>query len=259
MNKKQRIIGILVIGVILLGVMFFQNIKIYGKQFWYPTKQYLAINKNDDIQLSLVFVDGKRKAEEVEASLGTIAFLDENGKQYKSKNQKLKVLESNKVYGVYQIDLQLDKMEIGEYVLNQLICNGKEYEIGSIVLDVMDGMEDYEFELEMGPMTFGGTYGFTIKNTTKDTIKVLNLYYDFKGGKKEAIGINEEVPIGEKKYFTVDITELYGKNAVLSAYVELDINGETNNIILSVPTSSFEGLTKQDILDYIKEEGKSKK
>ena len=46
---------------------------------------------------------------------------------------------------------------------------------------------------------------------------------------------------------------------MLSAYVELDINGETNNIILSVPTSSFEGLTKQDILDYIKEEGKSKK
>ena len=159
MNKKQRIIGILVIGVILLGVMFFQNIKIYGKQFWYPTKQYLAINKNDDIQLSLVFVDGKRKAEEVEASLGTIAFLDENGKQYKSKNQKLKVLESNKVYGVYQIDLQLDKMEIGEYVLNQLICNGKEYEIGSIVLDVMDGMEDYEFELEPGDVLFLYTDG----------------------------------------------------------------------------------------------------
>lgn len=260
MSKKKIVISILAIGVILLGGLAFlylerENIKIYGKRFVYPTEQYLAVDKNDDIWLSLIFVDGKKKTEEMEASLETIVFIDKNGKQYKSKKQSMEVFENNKAYALYQIDLQLENMETGEYVFNHLLCNGNEYEIGSVVLDVINEMEEYEFEVGMSPKVYGGTYGFSIKNTKKDTIRVLNLYYDFKGnGQKNCIEINEDVPKGKEKEFTVDIKELYGKNTVLSAYIEIAINGEKNNIILSVPTTSFEGLSKQDILNYTEQE-----
>lgn len=258
MKNKIKVVIILGIMVGIAALAFWivnnEDLKIKGKFFVYETQQYLAFQNADEVSFSFVIIDGTSRDKKNEEILNGIMLLDKNGNQYAVDEVEKNELEKNRVYSVYSLNIKKADLPKGETVFQKVIMDGKELELGNVVIDIVEVKEkNVRDNLELGwfPFSSESDYLFSIKSDSND-ISVTKILYDLKGNKKyKEVELNQSLKKGKEEELSFEVDAFVEGHCSMRPIIELKKGENIYHILPTCETTSFHGLTKEEILEYI--------
>lgn len=256
MKNKIKVVIVLgvMIGIATLAYWIVNNekLKIKGKFLVYETQQYLAFQNADEVSFSLVIIDGtsNRKSEEI---LKRIVLFDKNGNQYAADRVEKKELEKNRVYSIYSLNIEKTDLPKGKTVFEKVRIDGQELELGNVVIDIVEIKEkNARDNLELGwfPYSNGGDYLFSVKSNLDD-VNITKVLYDLKGNKEyKEVELNQTIKKDKEVELSFEVDAFEKGHCSMRPIVELKKGKSTYRILPTCETTSFHGLTKEEILEY---------
>lgn len=257
---KNKIKVVIVLGV-MIGIATFaywivnnENLKIKGKFLVYETQQYLAFQNANEVTFSFVIIDGTSSNKKNEKNQNRIMLIDKNGNQHAVDKVEKNELERNRVYSIYSLNIEKTDLPKGETVFQKVIMDGKELELGNIVIDIVEGRyksDRDKFTLGWPPFASDNRYSFSAKSDIDD-VNVLSASYDLNGdGKYTVVELNQSLKKGNEEEISFEVNEFTQGYCTIRPIIIVKEEGNTHKILPLCETTSFHGLTKEEILEYI--------
>ena len=258
MKKKIKFVIVLgvMIGIATLAFWIVNNedLKIKGKFFVYETQQYLAFQDADEVFFSLIIIDGTSKRKKGNETLNGIMLIDKNGNQYAVDEVEKKELEKNRVYSVYSLNVKKSGLPKGKTVFQKVSMDGKELELGNIVIDIVKARyksDKDRFTLGWHPFADNNLYSLSAESEIDD-VSVLNASYDLNGdGKYTIVELNQSLKKGKEEEISFEVEEFMQGNCTIRPIIKVKEEENIHSMLPLCETTSFHGLTKEEILEYI--------
>lgn len=258
MKNKIKIIIVLgvMIGIATLAFWIVNNedLKIKGKFMIYETQQYLAFQDANEVSFSFVIIDGTSGNKKDEEILNGMLLLDKDGNQYAVDKAEKNELEKNRVYSVYLLDIKKTDLPKGKTVFQKVIMDGKELDLGNVVIDIVGTNEkSVRDSLELGwfPFASGSDYLFSIKSDSDD-ISIVKVLYDLNGEDEyKIVELNQVLKKGKEMELSFEVDAFVKGHCSMRPVIELKKGKSAYRILPTCETTSFHGLSKEEILAYI--------
>ncbi|MBD5087632.1 MAG: hypothetical protein HDT30_02280 [Clostridiales bacterium] len=263
--RKKLVCALIGIVVILSIVAFFiirrENSQLRDKFFIYKGNQYLAYSSTEDeIGINILIVDSIGNKEKFETNKAQLQMIHENGSAILPEEYKVEELDSNSLYSLYKLDICLhNDGKTGTSRYNQIEIDGKRYDIGNVVIDVIKEKEENNLVISTSPYAVDNS-GFTLYMTNNGNaeVKAICAEYDLEGdGKYTTCDLgNQKVEKELDLSFGIKTND---KKSIINNYslrprIKISIDGKEKYILPPVTTEYLLSISKEDIINYINEE-----
>lgn len=255
--KKKLItsIGVIVaIACVAVVILWRENLKFKDVFIAYQSKQYVPF-QNDKVEFEVKIIDGRHQIKESEDDK-KIMFSDQKGNEYSANIVEKNIIDDAYAYEMYSYRVEIKDLPIGKTIMKKMYVGGEWIEIGKIILDSTDVkfLNDVDGlnSLGIGMTIVNDCIEITVESKVENCI-VKKIKYDLGEGEDYiTVGLNKKIEKNKDTDIDIKIDKIENIGYVtMNPIIEMEIDGKNYKVISSMFTTTYNGLSKQDILDYI--------
>jgi len=265
MNRKKVIIILFIIAIIIASGAFVllstENNSLKNISFIYNENQYIATFEGEAVTTSFLLVDSNSEFKNSNESSEGICLLASDDVEFTMDSYTVDTLEKASIFSPYEIykitisfkpEIKIDK----RVNFSRLRIGEKMFDIGSLVIEKI--VEQNYPDIGFGTSPFSENHDwFTldVKNRENSVVIVKEVIYYI--GNQKINGITSEMTIDGGQEGDASFRTNFPNNTyAIRPIIVYEYEGEQFSDIAVVATEYVTTLSKKEILDYVKANGK---